>query len=296
MINTCPNCGSAGIMNSSIIYNIIGENNNNYQIRKCNHCFIKYTYYNYDIDIASLYDSGDYKIQDTRNTIFELTQKIEYGRAIIDFGSGKGLFLALAQKCNLKVYGVETSQPRSDYARSTFSLNINTERYRNGNIFGTCVDAITLFHVLEHLPNPQNILFNLIKSNLNKDGIVIIEVPNFSSIQSRIAGNHWMHLDVPRHVLHYDIDTLKALLERLKLKPLKYEGFSMHLGVLGMVQSIMKVMFAYDRSLLTELKYHRSTSLLVMVILILPVAILIELSAAMFLRGGIIRVYAKYNN
>jgi 2-polyprenyl-3-methyl-5-hydroxy-6-metoxy-1,4-benzoquinol methylase len=300
----CPNCGSLEINNSRIVYDITLEDNN-YLIMRCNECRVLYTYHNSDIDVASLYDSGDYKIQDTRNTIFETIQNIEYSRtvrylikrkirSIIDYGSGKGVFLALAQKSGMKVYGVEISKPRSDYAKSAFNLHIDTKRYESGNIFGGLVDAITLFHVVEHLEKPQNILSNLIKYNLNKDGIVIIEVPNFNSLQSRIAGSRWMHLDVSRHILHYDKNSLNKILTKLKLEPIKYEGFSIHLGVPGMVQSIMNLLFSYKHSLINDLKYNRSVSLLFMIILVLPIAVIAELCASMFLMGGIIRVYAKY--
>jgi 2-polyprenyl-3-methyl-5-hydroxy-6-metoxy-1,4-benzoquinol methylase len=62
--------------------------------------------------------------------------------------------------------------------------------YHGGLVDGGLFDAITLFHVLEHLRNPKAVMEELVKSNLKDGGLLVIEVPNFGSLQSKIAGKY----------------------------------------------------------------------------------------------------------
>jgi predicted SAM-dependent methyltransferase len=76
-----------------------------------------------------------------------------------------------------------------------------------------------MFHVLEHLPNPRFAL-EYAKGLLRPGGMLIIQVPNVSSLQARVFGRRWYGLDVPRHVINYTPKALSLLLEEM--------GFSFH--------------------------------------------------------------------
>jgi hypothetical protein len=171
-----------------------------------------------------------------------------------------------------------------------YGLDVNSEFYTTGSIFNIQFDVLTLFHVLEHLPQPDTLLSQLVKDNVTDKGIVVVEVPNIRSWQSTIAKENWIHLDVPRHIHHFSFERLEKLLTDINLEPLKTTSFSFHLGVLGMVDSLLKRL-GYRKNIIYELKNKKSKTLILMIALLLPLAFIIERLASIFRKGGIIRIY-----
>ncbi|WP_316832408.1 class I SAM-dependent methyltransferase [Pedobacter aquatilis] len=278
-----------------------------YQIKQCHNCGHAFTWFDHEIDIQSYYDDKDYAVQDTKKTIFYKIQELEYNQVlnkikkykpipstILDFGSGKGLFLQFAKQQGFSVKGVESSVPRANYARTQFGLDINTDYYKSGSVFNTKFDTLTMFHVLEHIHLSENFLGNLISDNLKDGGLLIIEVPNFDSWQSKWAGNKWLHLDVPRHISHFTPPILKTLIEGYDCTIKSSSYFSLHLGIIGMVQTIF-TWFGYKGFLIADLKRKKTIPLMLGLLFALPLAIFLELIAAAFNKGGIIRYYALKN-
>ena len=272
-------------------------------IVKCNHCSHFYTLLNNDPETDKLYNDEVYKVINNRRSIFDKILNWEYNRVIknisackpskgylLDFGSGKGKFAGLAKDNGWQVKCVETSVPRAEYARKVYGLEVNTSSYSSGKIFNTDFDMLTLFHVLEHLPNPKSLLGKLIKYNLKKSALVVIEVPNIKSWQASMSGNKWLHLDVPRHISHFTPKRLEQFANELGLISLKTTYFSFHLGVLGMTDSLLKL-FSYRKNIIYELKNKKSKILILGIVLLLPFTLLIEIIAASVGRGGIVRKY-----
>src|SRR6188768_447170 len=159
-------------------------------IVKCNNCGHFYTLLHEEIETDKLYNDEVYKVVENRGSAFDKILDKEYGSVIkkiislkpqkgclLDFGSGKGKFGSLAKEKGWQVKCIETSPERAGYARKVYGLDVNTEIYSTGNIFNIHFDALTLFHVLEHLPDPKPLLKELIGHNLKKDALVVIEVP-----------------------------------------------------------------------------------------------------------------------
>nr|MBC7613679.1 class I SAM-dependent methyltransferase [Pseudopedobacter sp.] len=256
--------------------------------------------------MSKLYDEQDYQVRDTKGTIFYSIQKFEYeavlkqimkiidtkNSSLLDFGAGKGLFLNFAQELGFKVKGVETSIPRASYAQQVFGLEIATNTYNGGEILGGNFNVITLFHVLEHLDQPKNLLKNLVVNNLNPKGLLVVEVPNILSWQAKLAGKHWLHLDIPRHLSHFSEEKLFNILNDMNLTIIKKEFFSWHLGVIGMMQSIW-TWFGYKGFLIGDLKEKKTIILMLLIAISLPFAILLELIASLCNKGGVMRYYAQ---
>ncbi|HMH24179.1 MAG TPA: methyltransferase domain-containing protein [Puia sp.] len=274
-------------------------------IVRCSNCGHQYTLLKKDIDMDNLYADEVYKVVENRDSIFDKILNREYrgvigklntlrGRkgTLLDFGSGKGKFGSLAKEDGWQVKGVETSPERAAYSRSVYGLEIHTGFYNGGNIFHEYFDVLTLFHVLEHLPDPKPLLTELIKNNIREDGLVVIEVPNINSLQSRIIKDKWIHLDVPRHVNHFTPGRLELFLREIGLEPLKKTFYSFHLGVLGMVDTFLKLL-GYKGNIIYELKNKKSKTLLVKIALLLPFAILLEWIASAMGRGSVIRMILR---
>ncbi len=311
MINTkCPLCyRSADPIQEKALFKLQDAYANTCQIVQCAYCGNIFTWFNNDININSYYDDLDYTLQDTRNTLFHTIQKIEYKRVLrqlkkkvgnghktlLDFGCGKGVFLSFAKEKDFIVKGVETSLPRADYAEKFFGIEVNKTYYESGQIFPEKFDILTIFHVIEHLTDPLPLLDNLVKDNLTCNGILVIEVPNFESWQSKWAGKRWMQLDVPRHISHLTPAILTQITESSGCSIIHRQFFSFHLGIMGMAQTLMSKI-GYKGFLMGDLKHKRTWRLLLTLLFVIPLAAILELSASAMGRGGIIRYYAVKKN
>ena len=299
----CPICNSGEFQP----YYEVENENGTYQVRKCLNCAHYYSAGYVEATTDELYSDDVYRVVDNRGSLFakiienearEILTTIRRlhpkGIRLLDFGSGKGNFLSVAKKFGYQVLGIETAAKRAEFAEKKFGLKVNKSLYTGGKIEEERFDIITILHVLEHLPNPKELLVNLFKDNLKEDGLVVIEVPNFSSLQSKIAKNNWMHLDIPRHQSHFTKDRMLRFANEIDLKVNKIEYFSMHLGILGMCQSILSL-FGYKEKIIRDLK-HYNVPLMIILIVVLPLALVLETISSMFGRGGVIRLYCKYSS
>lgn len=78
---------------------------------------------------------------------------------------------------------------------------------------GATYDVIGLWHSIEHIPRPWDMIDAAAKA-LNPGGIVVIAAPNPASAQFRVTGRHWLHLDAPRHLHLLPIETYRQIGER----------------------------------------------------------------------------------
>ncbi len=145
--------------------------------------------------------------------------------SILDFGCGTGELLKVMKNRNWEVCGVEPNE-------SARSLSIKKNIETHGTLEalqGKNFDVISLWHVLEHLPD-QTEKLNDFYQLLNQNGILIIAVPNFQSYDATFYKEHWAAWDVPRHVFHFSREGLKNHLEEhgfnlIKEEPLKFDSF-----------------------------------------------------------------------
>ncbi len=300
----CPLCSEKDY---SVVYKTLPQYPGA-SIIKCSNCFYVYTLLNDEPDNDKLYKDDVYKVVENRNSLFDRILNWEYSRVLkkiqsikrskgtlLDFGCGKGKFGSIAKNKCWHVKAVETATERAEYAKTVYGLDVSTNFYTTGQIFDNDFDVLTLFHVLEHLPNPKVLLNELIKHNLAKDGLVVVEVPNFQSLQARIAGSRWMHLDAYRHISHFTPRKLEELGRELNLKAVKTSFFSFHLGVLGMTDSFLKL-FGYRKNIIYELKNKKRIGLFFCIVLLLPFSLIFETCASATGHGGIIRKYFILNS
>lgn len=153
-----------------------------------------------------------------------LLRKVKPSGKLLDIGAGKGDFVLLAGKNGYEAKGVEPSPRFCEYARETYGVQVEQGYLGHGNHFkGEKFDVITLFHVVEHVPRPQELLAT-ISEYLKEDGVVYIEVPNADSgllwIADRVfrlCGKDWSSrlspLHAPFHSMGYSPQSMKYLLE-----------------------------------------------------------------------------------
>tara|TARA_B100000579_G_C22755090_1_gene816003 strand:+ start:160 stop:1011 length:852 start_codon:yes stop_codon:yes gene_type:complete len=117
---------------------------------------------------------------------------------LLDIGCGNGSFLAFMNKKGFKVSGIESNAK----ARSICLENNIDVQSTQAELPPESFDAISLWHVLEHLPHPENSI-KTYRDLLKPAGLLIVAVPNFESHDSNHYQQHWAALDVPRHLWHF---------------------------------------------------------------------------------------------
>jgi len=134
-------------------------------------------------------------------------------KTLLDIGCGGGTFLSLARKRGFSCYGMDVSESAAAAARRQYGLTVLHGGIGRVDWDGLRFDFITMFHVLEHLSNPEGSL-EYVASLLKPGGSLIIQVPNVESIQARAFGSRWYGLDVPRHLINFTPKALQTLLDR----------------------------------------------------------------------------------
>lgn len=147
------------------------------------------------------------------------------GGSVLEIGCGPGLMLAAFAGRGWKALGIERNEEAATLARGAAGVEITAapvEELPADRQF----DLIVMFHVLEHIGEPVTLLKECAK-RLAPGGRVIVNVPNFASWQSRFAGPVWLHLDVPRHLVHFTPQTLSATFEKagLRVNEIHYASF-----------------------------------------------------------------------
>lgn len=146
-------------------------------------------------------------------------------KTLLDIGAGTGDFLLTAKNSGWSVAGVEPNRDarmRSREKRMELLSDIEAlpkKKYR----------VITLWHVLEHLPDLENQISKFLL-RLEDEGTMIIAVPNYRSYDAKHYKEFWAAYDVPRHLWHFSRTSIERLfnkhgLEVVRTKPMVFDAF-----------------------------------------------------------------------
>ena len=243
-IEACPLCSNT----TSEPYNRIKDfavTKESFSLVKCRSCSFIYTNprpFNQNID--RYYESNNYishskKSGNIIDRIYYLTRYLMLRKKLnwihevlglkgrlLDYGCGTGSFVSLALKKNWDIWGVEPNR----LARSIANNNGNLRVFDSLNALPeNQFDAITLWHVLEHLTDLEQIV-NALISRLTESGHLVIAVPNCACYDAQYYAEYWAGFDVPRHLSHFTPESMKLLIKKhrlhlIKLIPLKLDAF-----------------------------------------------------------------------
>lgn len=145
---------------------------------------------------------------------------------LLDVGCGTGHFLDICKRGGWKVQGVE---PSARARESALDIDPNVCSSIDQLNSDTKYNVITLWHVLEHLHDP-NECFRQLKDKLNDTGTLFIAVPNYKSDDAHYYNEYWAAFDVPRHLWHFSKKTMEQLIKKHGLKlidivPMRLDAF-----------------------------------------------------------------------
>jgi methionine biosynthesis protein metW len=143
---------------------------------------------------------------------------------ILDIGAGTGDFLKIAQENGWEITGIEPERKaRNRAGEKGVLLEENQEKIDDK------YDVITMWHVLEHIPDLENQIIFL-KNHLTDNGILVIAVPNYKSKDAQIYKQFWAAFDVPRHIWHFSKKSIQLIFEEkgfnlIEIKPMPFDAF-----------------------------------------------------------------------
>jgi SAM-dependent methyltransferase len=219
------------------------------------------------------------------------------GPRLLDVGAGRGRFVAAARRSGLDADGIEPSARGVRAARDQYGVELRPHEIATATIAPASLDAITLWHVLEHLDDPAAALAGL-AGWLRPGGVILIGVPNLASWQARIGGPRWYHLDVPRHRTHFTPDGLGLLIARAGLEPLRTTHILAEHNPFGMWQSILNRLTTRPSYLYNLLKRNAplaagDLAITLAALPLVPLAAALELFGGLAGHGGTIAVLAR---
>lgn len=204
----------------------------------------------------------------------KLLRKHSPGKRLLDVGCGTGYFLQFMQGKGWDVLGIEPDEDARNFAKNNFNLTVFSPEVLSAwrKEKKASFEAITLWHVLEHLHRPDHYLQSL-RDMLTDDGVLLVAVPNYASGDGAHYAKDWAAYDVPRHLWHFSPETLERLAKgcgfAVKAKlPMPLDAF--YVSMLseeqrgkGKLTALLKGAFVGGQSFLGhQLKTRRGSSLI----------------------------------
>lgn len=144
--------------------------------------------------------------------------------SLLDVGAGTGEFLKAAKEKSWRVAGVEPNRNAVALAKEKgISLYPELSDLKNQKF-----DVISLWHVLEHISNLEEVVEEL-GQLLNPKGILVIAVPNYNSYDAKYYKENWAAFDTPRHLWHFSKNSIVKLFKTdfklRKIEPMVFDSF-----------------------------------------------------------------------
>jgi 2-polyprenyl-3-methyl-5-hydroxy-6-metoxy-1,4-benzoquinol methylase len=198
---------------------------NSYPIIKCKKCGLVYIDYKFtEEELESFYTlenypylEGDIRAMEQRSFLqaerdLNVIRKYVKKGKLLDVGCAMGFFLKIAKEHRFEPFGVDISSDLSKLARERYGLNVITGTLENTNFKNDFFDVITLFSVLEHVPDPLGTL-KKINRCIKKEGVLLIKVPNYNRVFFRL---NWKKDTIWNkvHLFYFTPKTVTELLKR----------------------------------------------------------------------------------
>jgi 2-polyprenyl-3-methyl-5-hydroxy-6-metoxy-1,4-benzoquinol methylase len=246
-IDRCLCCGSAAI-GKALTCKDYTVSNEKFEIWECHNCTSRFTqdapaaneigkYYQSSAYVShsdtkqgfinSLYHFvRNFTLKTKRNLVKKVTG-LKTG-ALLDVGAGTGAFANEMQQSGWNVTALEPDTVARENALRNHGLHLQ-QLEQLQHLHGHSFDAITLWHVLEHVHDLHGYLEKFLEI-LKLNGRLIVAVPNYTSYDASTYKEYWAAYDVPRHLYHFSPKSIEVLLEQKgfvleAVKPMWFDSF-----------------------------------------------------------------------
>lgn len=266
--------------------------NREFNVAECTHCgLIRLDPFPTPAELAAYYPSGYWYVpggdaasrMEEAYRVFVLGDHIRFVKRalrgldrnglVLDVGCGGGLFLRLLQSGGYRVLGLDSSEQAASVAARSGVPAITAALDQAPLKPRSCI-AITMFHVLEHLYEPD-VYLKCARELLAPEGRLVVQVPNAASWQFLLLGENWNGLDVPRHLTNFRARDIEALISHCGFEIVSRKFFSLRDNPAGLATSIAPALDPMARRLRGQvepprLRLLRDLAYLTLVVAALP--------------------------
>jgi 2-polyprenyl-3-methyl-5-hydroxy-6-metoxy-1,4-benzoquinol methylase len=133
-------------------------------------------------------------------------------KRLLDLGAAAGFFVEQAAAIGWRAQGLELSKWAADYAKEVVGVPVGQGTLRSARYADHSFDAVTMWEVIEHLPDPRTELAE-IRRILRPGGMLHLSTPDAGSTVARVAGKRWLGWrKIPEHLFYFDLPSLRQLL------------------------------------------------------------------------------------
>jgi 2-polyprenyl-3-methyl-5-hydroxy-6-metoxy-1,4-benzoquinol methylase len=144
----------------------------------------------------------------------------------LDIGCNLGDMVAAMNRLGMQAEGVEPNAGAARFARDVAGLSVKCGMLHDAAYADQSFDRLSMFHVLEHAPDPVDLLRECLRI-LRPGGELVIAVPNYKSLLFDLVGPMWLGLDPPRHLHQFSSSSLSKAAERAGLQVAEIETESL---------------------------------------------------------------------
>jgi 2-polyprenyl-3-methyl-5-hydroxy-6-metoxy-1,4-benzoquinol methylase len=216
---------------------------------------------------------------------------------LLDVGCGTGTLLGLLQEHGFRTAGVDLSEDAARLAEARSGVRVVAGSLGGAGFPDRSFDVVTLFHVMEHVTNPRQLLAEVSRI-LKPDGVIVLQVPNIDSWQFRVFRGRWYGLDIPRHVIDYSQGSIWKLLTDSGFLPGRTKHFNLRDNAPALASSLFPSLDPLSRAARERrtgvpesqvLRWSRHVAYLACVICAYPFAIM----ESVFGRGATVMIEAR---
>src|SRR3989339_486715 len=230
------------------------KNINGISLYKCDNCKLIFTdkylgnfdpktlYKKYYNEISGRFLLGiEYVIKMLRFfRAFKVFTICSHSKSILDIGSGRGFMLYYLKNYYkyIRTAGTQISKNAFEFSKNKLGLEIYDKDLLELTLANGSFNVISILHVLEHVTQPEKYIEKIYQL-LDKNGKLIIEVPNYSSWTRKLAGKYWLSLDLDYHLTFFTPEYLSGLLEKNNFKIKTVHTFSLEYSTFTSTQSLV---------------------------------------------------------
>jgi SAM-dependent methyltransferase len=168
--------------------------------------------------------------------------KLEPGPgAILDVGCGRGSLLEIFREGGWTVMGTQASRTAAEAAKRQRGIDVRCQELPAMELPGKSFRVITLFHVLEHLPDPREYLVKA-RDLLEDGGLLVVEVPNHGGPGFRLLGVRHFCVDYPNHLFFFTPPSLENLLRSCGFRTVSVSRFSLEYSPFTTLQNVLNLL------------------------------------------------------
>jgi 2-polyprenyl-3-methyl-5-hydroxy-6-metoxy-1,4-benzoquinol methylase len=186
------------------------------------------------------------------------------GRRLLEIGPSHGRFTALAKRAGFDVQVIEMDRECCQFIEKVIGIPAHLAQDAVAALDGMGrFNVIAMWHSLEHLRNPWEVI-DALPGHMEKGGRLVIATPNPSSLQFRIFGSRWVHLDAPRHVNLIPHTILEARLAAARMRRVHFsteDQGARECNLLGWIASFKTSIPRWHRHPLTSIAWRLSVPL-----------------------------------